>query len=227
MPLTALDRLLPFQPHALFAYLSLWVYVGFGPGLQRTYTDLFVYGLWMGALCLTGLTLLYFWPTEVPPRGLDVSGLPGIALLRRVDAVGNACPSMHVAAATFTAIRVHEVRRRAHSPLWLRMLNWTWCVAIVYSTLAIRQHVALDVVAARSARRGVRVALDGAHDPVRISRRRFRVRWRPREPREGDANRTLSDRSQRLTPPFDGERQRGSQLRSEPHRFGRCGQDLL
>jgi membrane-associated phospholipid phosphatase len=147
MPLTALDRLLPFQPHALFAYLSLWVYVGFGPGLQRTYTDLFVYGLWMGALCLTGLTLLYFWPTAVPPLGLDVSDLPGIALLRRVDAVGNACPSMHVAAATFTAIRVHEVLRRAHSPLWLRMLNWTWCVAIVYSTLALRQHVVLDVVA--------------------------------------------------------------------------------
>lgn len=147
MPLTAFDRLIPFQPHALFAYLSLWVYVGFGPGLQRTYTDVFVYGLWMGAMCLAGLALLYFWPTEVPPMEPDVSGLPGIALLRRVDAAGNACPSMHVAAAAFTVIRVHDVLRRAHSPLWLRMLNWTWCGAIVYSTLAIRQHVVLDVAA--------------------------------------------------------------------------------
>ena len=31
MPLTALDRLIPFQPHALFAYVSLWVYVGLDP----------------------------------------------------------------------------------------------------------------------------------------------------------------------------------------------------
>jgi membrane-associated phospholipid phosphatase len=147
MPLTALDGLIPFQPYAFFAYLSLWVYVGFGPGLQRTYTDLFVYGLWMGALCLTGLALLYLWPTEVPPMTLDVSAFPGIAMLRRVDAVANACPSMHVATAAFTAIRVHEVLRCVHSPLWLRALNWTWCGAIIYSTLAIKQHVVLDVAA--------------------------------------------------------------------------------
>lgn len=147
MPLTALDRLIPFQPHALVAYLSLWVYLGFGPGLQRTYTDVFVYGLWMGALCLTGLACLYIWPTQIPPMTLDVSGIPGIALLRRVDAGGNACPSMHVAAAAFTAIRVQEILRGTQSPLWLRMLNWIWCGAIIYSTLAIRQHVVLDVAA--------------------------------------------------------------------------------
>lgn len=147
MPLTTLDRLIPFEPHALFAYLSLWMYVGFGPGLQRTYSDVFAYGLWMGALCLTGLACFGFWPTQIPPTGPDVSGIPGIALLRRVDAGGNACPSMHVAAAAFTAIRVHEVLRGVQSPLWLRMLNWTWCGAIVYSTLAIRQHVVLDVTA--------------------------------------------------------------------------------
>jgi membrane-associated phospholipid phosphatase len=147
MPLTGLDRLIPFQPHAFFAYLSLWVYVGFGPGLQRTYTELFVYGAWMAALCLTGLALLYFWPTEVPPVTLDVSAFPGIAMLRRVDALANACPSMHVAAAAFTGIRVHEVLRCARSPLWLRLLNWTWCGAIIYSTLAIKQHVVLDVAA--------------------------------------------------------------------------------
>ena len=34
MPLTALDPLIPFQPPALIAYFSLWLYVGFAPGPQ-------------------------------------------------------------------------------------------------------------------------------------------------------------------------------------------------
>ena len=36
MPLTALDHLIPFQPHAMLAYVSLWLYVGTAPGLMLT-----------------------------------------------------------------------------------------------------------------------------------------------------------------------------------------------
>ena len=37
MPRTRLDLLIPFQPAALLAYVSLWVYVGVGPGLQLVF----------------------------------------------------------------------------------------------------------------------------------------------------------------------------------------------
>ena len=37
MPLTALDHLISFQPAALFPYLTLWLYIGFAPGLQQTF----------------------------------------------------------------------------------------------------------------------------------------------------------------------------------------------
>ena len=147
MPLTPLDHLIPFQPQALFAYLTLWVYIGVAPGLQRTFLELLVYGLWIGGLCLAGLALFYLWPTQVPPLALDVSGFPGFAVLQGVDASGNACPSMHVAVAIFTAIWVDQLLREAGAPAFLRLLNGVWFVAIAYSTLAIKQHVVLDAVA--------------------------------------------------------------------------------
>jgi len=147
MPLTSLDRWISFQPLALIAYLSLWIYVGAGPGLQATRTDMLAYALWMGALCVTGLTIFYVLPTQVA----DVIGTESNSIffraLDRVDASGNACPSMHVAAAVFTAIRVDDVLRVVRSPLFVRLLNLAACALICYSTLAIKQHVVLDVVA--------------------------------------------------------------------------------
>ena len=147
MPLTALDHLVPFQPQLLVAYFSLWFYVGIAPGLQPTFRDLFSYGVWVGALCLTGLSLFYFWPTQIPPMTAGPTGFPGFAVLQGIDAAGNACPSLHVAVSIFTAIWVDYVLREVRAPLLLRFANAAWFAAIAYSTLAIRQHVVLDVVA--------------------------------------------------------------------------------
>jgi membrane-associated phospholipid phosphatase len=124
-----------------------------------------VYTLWLGALCVAGLLSFYFWPTKVPPSTLYTSDFPGITMLRRVDAAGNACPSLHVAAAMFTAIRVEDVLRWARTPLKLRFLNVAWFAAIAYSTLAVKQHVVVDVLV--GALFGVVFALPS-------------MRWRPR-----------------------------------------------
>lgn len=164
MPEMALDRWIGFHPEALFIYLSLWFYIGVGPGLQRGFWELVVYGLWLAAMNLTGLLLFYLWPTAVPPLGFDASGYPGFALLQGVDAAGNACPSLHVAAAMFTAIRVEQVLRDAFVPRWLRVGNALWFIAIAWSTLAIKQHVALDALA--GAALGIAFALPS-------------MRWRP------------------------------------------------
>lgn len=147
MPLTVLDALVPFQPAMLAPYLSLWFYVGIAPGLQPNFRELVAYGLWVSVLCLTGLACFYLWPTAVPLLRADVAGLPGFALLQGVDASGNACPSLHVAVAIFTAWRIEQLLREVGAPAVLRGLNAAWFVAIAWSTLAIRQHVVLDVLA--------------------------------------------------------------------------------
>jgi membrane-associated phospholipid phosphatase len=144
MPLTTLDLMIPFQPYALLAYVSVWIYIGAGPGLQRTFTELAVYSLWMGGLCVTGLAIFYFWPTQTPPLMQHPSMSPAFTVLHRLDKTGNACPSMHMAVAIFTLGRVDDVLRLTRSPLWLRLINALWFVAIAYSTLAVKQHVALD-----------------------------------------------------------------------------------
>jgi membrane-associated phospholipid phosphatase len=147
MPITPLDRLIPFQPQALVPYFSLWVYVGIAPGMLLTLREELVYALWVAALCVAGLACFYFWPTAVPPSGIDISGHAGFNVLRGVDAAGNACPSLHVAAATFSAIWIDRLLHHIRTPAPLRVFNALWFAAIVYSTLAIKQHVALDALA--------------------------------------------------------------------------------
>jgi len=147
MPLIAVDRAIGFQPWALVAYASLWVYVALPPALAPTLARLFSYARHMGGLCLAGIVLFVFWPTAVPPADVDWSLYPGYGLLKGIDAGGNACPSLHVATALYSAIWLAAGFREVGAARWVRGLNWLWCAAIVFSTLATKQHVMLDVLA--------------------------------------------------------------------------------
>jgi hypothetical protein len=169
MPITAIDRWIDFQPWALWPYLTLWVYVAMPPALLTTFRELLAYGLWVGGLCLAGLACFYIWPSAVPPHA-STAAHAGFELLRGVDAAGNACPSLHVATATFSLLWLRRLLRELSAPGWLRALNVAWFALIVWSTLAIKQHVWWDVVA------GVMLALVFALPSLR---------WRGR-PRQGD-----------------------------------------
>jgi len=147
MPITMLDRLIGFQPLTLPLYLSLWVYVSLPPALLATRRELYGYGVAMAGTCLAGLVVFYFWPTVVPAADIDWARYPDVAFLKSMDASGNACPSLHVATAVFSGIWLHHLLRRFSAPLWMLMFNWVWCIGIVYSVLATRQHVAVDVLA--------------------------------------------------------------------------------
>jgi membrane-associated phospholipid phosphatase len=147
MPITVLDRLIGFQPLALPLYVSLWVYVSLPPALLATRRELVGYGFAMAATCLAGLIVFYFWPTAVPAADIDWTLHPDVAFLKTMDAAGNACPSLHVTTAIFSGIWLHHLLRGFDVPPWLLLINWLWCSGIVYSTLATRQHVAVDVLA--------------------------------------------------------------------------------
>jgi len=147
MPITVLDRLIGFQPLALPLYLSLWVYVSLPPALLATRRELYGYGMAMAGTCLAGLMVFYLWPTAVPAADIDWARYPDVAFLKSMDASGNAFPSLHVATAVFSGIWLHRLLRRFGVPLWMFILNWAWCIGIVYSALATRQHVAVDVLA--------------------------------------------------------------------------------
>ena len=145
MPVIWLDRLISFEPLALPVYLSLWFYVSLLPTLFATRSELYRYGLTMASMCVFGLSIFYFWPTGAPAPDIDWAQYPEVKFLKNIDASGNACPSLHVATAFFSGIWLHHLLRRFGAPLWIRLFNWTWCTGIIYSTMAIRQHVAVDV----------------------------------------------------------------------------------
>jgi len=147
MPLTGLDRLIGFEPRTMPLYVSLWVYVSLPPTLLATRRELYRYGLAMAGTCLVALIIFYFWPTAVPAANIDWIQYPGVNFLKNVDASGNACPSLHVATAIFSAIWLHHLLRRFGAPPWILIVNGLWCFGIVYSAMATRQHVAVDVLA--------------------------------------------------------------------------------
>jgi hypothetical protein len=146
MPLTAVDRWVPFQPLTLGLYLSLWFYVSLPPTLLLTRPQLFAYGWVAGALAIVGLGIFFFFPTTIPvDTGIEWAGYPGFRSLKRVDAAQNACPSLHVAFAVFSGIWLDRVLRRMPVGGIVRVISAAWCLGIVYSTLSTRQHVAVDV----------------------------------------------------------------------------------
>jgi membrane-associated phospholipid phosphatase len=147
MPMTAVDRWIGFQPWALPFYLSLWVYVSLPAALMSSRREIVGFGVRIGVLCIIGLAVFYVWPTKMPPYPIDWAQHPGFAVLRGVDASGNACPSLHVATAVFAAFWLNRMAPQLGFGKRFRLVNILWCAAIVFSTMAVKQHVVVDVLA--------------------------------------------------------------------------------
>jgi membrane-associated phospholipid phosphatase len=147
MPLTWLDAWIGFSPLALIPYLSLWIYCSLPVMLTDTRQRLLNFGLWIGLMCLLALAIFYRWPNAVPPAHIDWAQYPGVAFLKNIDAAGNACPSLHVAAAVYISFWLYWQLRELRLNWSAQVIQILWGVAIVYSTMATKQHVSLDVLA--------------------------------------------------------------------------------
>lgn len=147
MPRTAADRWIGYQPWAAVPYVTLWVYVALVPALLRNARELRSLGIAWLVLAILGLGIFVAWPSTVSAPAPGEEPWPAFAFLQDIDAAGNACPSLHVAFAVLTAVWLDPLLRAVGAGRWVRAGNWAWCLAIGWSTVAIRQHVALDVAA--------------------------------------------------------------------------------
>lgn len=147
VPRIGIDRWIGFFPGAWPLYVSLWVYVPLAPTLLVSRREMLAYALAAAVLSVGGFICFLFWPTKLGASAIDWAQHPSLSYLKAVDASGNACPSLHVGFAVFTAYWLHGLLRRVGAPLWALAGDWVWCAGIVYSTIAIRQHVALDALA--------------------------------------------------------------------------------
>lgn len=147
MPLTWPDALIGFHPAAFPLYASLWVYISLGTALAKDFRELALFGLASLGMSLAGFAAFILAPTRVPDSGIDWSLYPWLEFMKSVDVTGNACPSLHAAFCVFTAAVLHLQLKSLQAPRWLLAVNLLWGLGILGSTVATRQHVALDVVA--------------------------------------------------------------------------------
>jgi membrane-associated phospholipid phosphatase len=172
MPVLALDEAIPFQPGSAIIYFSLWVYVSLAPALIVDRQELLFYGKMAVVLATVGMMIFFFWPTTIAVGAeLSETELGRLSWLKEVDAGGNACPSLHVAFAVFSGLWLERTFIEMRLPLVTRLLNVLWCGAIAYSTLATKQHVALDVLAG-----AFLGTIAGSIHPARAVRKRLAVK---------------------------------------------------
>jgi membrane-associated phospholipid phosphatase len=147
VPALGIDRAIGFHAWALVPYATLWVFIPLPALMLESRRELFSYTCAAVALSLAGLAVFLCWPTRIEPPDLAWARYPGFTALKAIDQTGNACPSLHAAFAVFTAVELGRQLRRNGERGLFRWLAWLWCLAILYSTLATKQHVAVDVLA--------------------------------------------------------------------------------
>lgn len=145
VPTSLVDDLIPFTIAGLPIYLSLWVYVSLPPALLNSLCALLSYGFWISLMCVACLAFFWFFPTATPPAQIDLLLYPSMAFLR-VDTGLNAFPSLHVASAVFTAAWLTILLRKIDTPSYIHTLNIFYCLLIIWSTMAVRQHVFWDAL---------------------------------------------------------------------------------
>lgn len=146
LPLTVVDRLVPFVPEAIWIYLSAYVLVILSFLMRRTTASSSRAIYAFATVTLLGTSVHFFYPTTfdrasfpILPQ-LDALSRTGMWLLRSLDSPASCLPSLHVALAVLAAL-LHVHRRRRFVPMAL------WASAIAVSTLLTKQHYLIDVLA--------------------------------------------------------------------------------
>jgi hypothetical protein len=146
-PVTALDRAVAFEPLWIWPYVSIALLVAIAPMLATSRDALRRYVLGLAILC--GVCFAVF--LAVPVIGPRPSVMPDQALYRFIVAVDrptNSFPSLHVGLAVYSLLYCNRVLGPggSRSSRFLRQgLGALWGAAILYSTLATKQHWAIDL----------------------------------------------------------------------------------
>ena len=144
-PAMAVDRLVPLLPAWMLVYGSLFVFVAFLPALVVREVDLFrrATRAYLAVMIISYLGFLWY-PTVAPrPDSVAADGFAAWSLrgLYGIDPPHGCFPSLHVAYSFVSALTCYRVHRGVGIAAAL------WAALIGVSTLVVKQHYAVDVVA--------------------------------------------------------------------------------
>ena len=145
-PETFLDRAIAFDPRWVLPYLSVVVLVPLFPALCLHARDVARYVVGVAMLCLPCFACFVLWPVAGPRPDEAAAGLH--TWLVGVDRAWNSMPSLHAGLATYSGLFGWQLLSPSLEPPARRRLAAVlllWVLVILYSTLATKQHWAVDL----------------------------------------------------------------------------------
>jgi membrane-associated phospholipid phosphatase len=149
VPVLALDGAIGFEPSWLWAYLSLGLMVPLAPLLATRADELARYARGLALLSLACFAAFLLVPVE-GPRPAVPPDHGAYRMLVAVDRPANSFPSLHAGLAVYSLLFAWRALRDDLSLAARRALaaaGGLWVALILYSTLATRQHWAVDLPA--------------------------------------------------------------------------------
>jgi len=142
VPLTPLDRSLPFWDPAIWLYLSLYFLLALPLVLARGRQNLYQMAFGFGWILTVSHLIFLVWPTAVPAPtpAVEVTS-PMMRLVLAADSNGNALPSLHASLAVYCALCTAQLlnNRKTKAAIWF------WTLLVLLSTWLAKRHVALDL----------------------------------------------------------------------------------
>ena len=146
VPVTWLDRAVPFAPTPwAWVYLSQFLFTGPLPLLLTTREAIQRYSVSLAVMSSAGFTTFLFFPTP-GPRPPEVGASVAMNWIATGDGTLHAVPSLHAAFVVCMSALAWRMFGGAH-PRRVVVLAALWSGAILFSTLATKQHYALDLFA--------------------------------------------------------------------------------
>jgi membrane-associated phospholipid phosphatase len=146
---TFVDRAIPFSPAWIYVYVSLGVLVPLAPLLAATRAELTRYAVGLTLLCVPCFLIFLAVPV-LGPRPTATAGPDLYTLIVLVDRPSNSLPSLHAGLTLYSLLFTHRILGRTLSPSGRRAMatfGAAWGALILYSTLATKQHWAVDLPA--------------------------------------------------------------------------------
>lgn len=138
---SALDRMIPYNPHGVWLYLSFFVLI------PLTYASIELRQLrWLTRamqLCAVVCMMVFMlWPTTLifPPINGDSISDAAMRLLAAGDTTQNCLPSLHGALTLLCAWALLDRCRP-----WRSLLAVLWGLGIAYATVQTRRHLSMDL----------------------------------------------------------------------------------
>ena len=144
MPQLAIDRMIPVCFQSIWFYYSYYILLGVvGLCLEKKLFIQYLYTIgWVAAV---SHAFFLFIPNGVLRTDIDYESAPAFyQALVYLDMPRNAMPSLHASLSVVAAIAVQLSGR---FPSWSKLAVWLWVLGVFWSTIALRQHVSLDLIA--------------------------------------------------------------------------------